>query len=92
MPSSAVAAIAASTSAKLASVTPVMPRSAKSAAVKAGDGVPPAAVTLIASTIRARFWSSAKVSTPEELPESTTAFSRSASALVLITANPRAWN
>ena len=91
-PSSAVAAMAANTAARLASVTPVMPSCARSPAVNDGLGEPPDAVKLMASTIRASSCNLARVSTLEAVPASTMAFNRSASAVVLITVKPRVWN
>ena len=53
VPSSFLAAMAPSTSAKLALITPVIPMALKSSAVRAGLGVPPAAVSCRALAMRA---------------------------------------
>ena len=70
--------MAASTAAKLSVVTPVNPIAAKSAAVSAGLGVPPAAVSKIRETIEAKAASSACVSTEVLALPSITSLSREA--------------
>ena len=64
LPSSADAVIRASTKARFSGVTPVMPRAAKSATVKACAGDVPAAVARMAATREARASILATVSTP----------------------------
>ena len=54
LPLSSVAEIAFSISVKLSFVAPLIPRRAKSSADSAGDGVPPAARTLMRFTMLAR--------------------------------------
>ena len=84
LPSLAVTAIAASTSARLALVTPVIPRAAKSAAVRARAGVPPAAVSMIAATMSASRDNSTAVSTLVVADPSMTSLSRLAPEVVVI--------
>ena len=84
LPLSAVAAMAARMSARFALVTPVMPKAARSAAVRAGDGVPPLAVNMIAWTMSARFDNSAEVSTAVAALPSMTSLSSAAAAAVSI--------
>ena len=62
-PLSAVAAMAARTSARFALVTPVRPSAVSAAAVSAGEAAPPAAVVMTPATEVASALSSALVST-----------------------------
>ena len=52
-PLSAVAASAASTAAKLSAFTPLMPIAASASGVRAGEALPPAAVSKIPATVAA---------------------------------------
>ena len=63
VPSLAAAAMPAMTAERLLAVTPVMPTAARSAAVSAGTGLPPAAMSWIALAITAKALISATVST-----------------------------
>ena len=74
LPSSGDAAIALKIEARFAVVTPSMPMSARSLAVKAGVGVPPAAVCDSRSTMLARLLISPNESTPPSPATSSKAF------------------
>ena len=76
LPESSWLAIDCSTPLRLSAVTPVRPISARSVAVRAGLGVPPAAVSWMALAMRARLLISATVSTPVVLWAPTMALSR----------------
>ena len=91
LPSLAVAVMAAKMALRLSSFTPVSPSRAKSAAVKAGLGVTPLAVSMMPCTMRARLANSAWVST-EPLPiTSMASFSKLASAVVSTVLRPSNW-
>ena len=92
LPSSAVAAMAASTAARFSVVTPVIPNAARSSAVSGGDAVPPAATMLRRLTMLAKFVSSAYVSMLLDDPTSAIALSNRASAVVSMIVKPSVWN
>ena len=89
-PSSDVPAISLRTDAKFESVTPVIPRRAKSCAVSAGDAVPPAATVLRRSITSAMRTNSVCESTSEDVAESITEFIRLTSEAELRELSPNA--
>ena len=88
VPLSAVAAMAARTSARFALVTPVRPIVSSAAGVNAGDAVWPAAVAMIPATVSASADNSARVSTDVSAAASSTSLRSAAFAALSICVRP----